>query len=55
MFKTTANKWKSFRKEFMLSLSESFIDVQSLGKKNAGQNLSDWARRKAKQNNEGGN
>jgi hypothetical protein len=41
------NGLKALYKEFMLSLSESFIDVQSMGKKNVGGNLSQWAKRKA--------
>ncbi len=55
IFKITANKWNLFRREFLLSLSESFTDVQSIGKKNTAQDLSNWAKRKAKQNYNGGN
>jgi len=32
IFKITADRWRSFRREFLLSLSESFTDVQSIGK-----------------------
>jgi hypothetical protein len=55
IFKITADRWRSFRREFLLSLSESFTDVQSIGKKNTGQDLSNWAKRKSEQNYDGGN
>lgn len=47
LFNIIIEKYKSLHKSFMLSLSESFIDVQSIGNKNAAKDLSDWAKNKS--------